>query len=88
MCDVHLVFRGPLAARRAPLAVAVLAMALLAAPAHAYIDPGAGGLLIQALLGGLATAAFLISRYWHQLVRRIKGQPPEQPKGGSEPDPR
>ncbi|MCM2258702.1 MAG: hypothetical protein NDJ94_23970 [Vicinamibacteria bacterium] len=85
---MHLVSCGPLAARRAPLAVAVLAMALLAAPAHAYIDPGAGGLLIQALLGGLATAAFLISRYWHQLVRRIKGQPPEQPKGGSEPDPR
>lgn len=85
---MHLVSSRVLAARRAPQAVAFLAMALLAAPAHAYIDPGAGGLLIQALLGGLATAAFVISRYWHQIVRRIKGQPPEEPKGGSEPDPR
>lgn len=79
---------GPASPRRSTKAAAWLAIALLAAPAHAYIDPGAGGLLIQALLGGLATVAFVISRYWHQLVRRIKGQPPEEPKGGSEPDPR
>ena len=36
-------------------------------PAYAYIDPGTGALILQALLGGLAGLAAFIKIYWMQL---------------------
>jgi hypothetical protein len=36
-------------------------------PAHAYLDPGTGSMLIQGLIGGLAVAMSFISIYWHKL---------------------
>jgi hypothetical protein len=41
---------------------------LLSLPAHAYIDPGTGALIIQALIGGLATALFTIKLWWRKLL--------------------
>tara|TARA_B100000767_G_C19369778_1_gene371437 strand:- start:97 stop:336 length:240 start_codon:yes stop_codon:yes gene_type:complete len=35
-------------------------------PAHAYLDPGTGSMLIQGLIGGLAVAMSFISIYWHK----------------------
>lgn len=49
---------------------------LWARPAHAYIDAGTGGLLVQMLLAGVAGAAVLTRMYWQKLkaliVRREK----------------
>ena len=53
----------------APLAVALAAIALWPRTVHAYIDPGAGGLLLQLLLGGAAAAAIGLRTYW----QRIRG---------------
>jgi hypothetical protein len=62
--------------RRAVLPVAV--GLLLAAPAHAarvdlvqlaYVDPGAGSFILQAVVASIAGAAVAVSAYW----RRIKG---------------
>jgi hypothetical protein len=36
-------------------------------PAYAYIDPGAGSILLQSLLAGLATAAAVASIFWQRL---------------------
>ena len=45
-------------------------------PAHAYIDAGTGGLLIQLLLAGIAGAGVLVRMYWLKikavLARREK----------------
>ena len=41
---------------------------LLSAPAHAYIDPGAGSLALQLLLAGL----FAAMMYFKQLWSRVK----------------
>jgi hypothetical protein len=42
-----------------------------ARPAHAYLDPGSGGMMVQLLLGGVAGAVVLVRLYWQQLLIRI-----------------
>jgi hypothetical protein len=39
--------------------------------ANAYIDPGTGSILLQALLGGLAAAGASIVIYWNKLKNFI-----------------
>jgi hypothetical protein len=52
------------------IAAAVL-MALLAAPAHAYIDPGTGSAILQGILAALAAIALTAKLYWHRLLRLL-----------------
>ena len=49
-------------------------LAMLASPlaAHAYIDPGAGSMLLQLLLGGVA-GAFVFFRLFKQKIRKLFG---------------
>ena len=49
-------------------------LALLANPlaAHAYVDPGAGSMLLQLLLGGVA-GAFVFFRLFKQRLYRLLG---------------
>lgn len=44
---------------------------LLSSPAHAYIDPGTGALIIQALIGGIATGLFTIKLWWGKLLTAL-----------------
>ena len=36
-------------------------------PAAAYLDPGSGSMLLQALLGGVAAVGVIARLYWHRL---------------------
>ncbi len=58
--------------RRVPRSFAIaaaLALALSAArPAHAYLDPTTGGLLLQVILGGLAGVALALKLFWHRIL--------------------
>ena len=50
---------------------ALIVVALLAAferPAAAYLDPGTGSMLLQALLGGVAALGVVTRLYWHRLT--------------------
>lgn len=60
----------------------VLAMA--SGSAHAYLDPGTGSVLLQVLLGGIATAAIVLKRYWQEL-RRLLGIGRRDRRGPGEP---
>ncbi len=40
----------------------------------AYIDPGSGSLMIQALIAGLVAAPFVLRQQLARLVRRVRGQ--------------
>lgn len=42
---------------------------VLAAPAHAYLDPGSGSAILQGVLGALAAIALTLKLYWHRLLR-------------------
>jgi hypothetical protein len=44
-------------------------VALAGGPAWAYLDPGSGSMMLQALLGGAAGVAVLLKIYW----RRLRG---------------
>ncbi len=37
-------------------------------PAHAYLDPGTGSMLLQLLLGGVAGVLVVGKLYWHQVT--------------------
>ena len=37
-------------------------------PAYAYIDPAAGSLVLQVLLGGVAGVAVIVKLYWHRIT--------------------
>jgi hypothetical protein len=50
-----------------------LALALLAfhPPAHAYIDPGTGSLIIQGLIAAFVGAAFALKNFYYTKVKRV-----------------
>jgi hypothetical protein len=37
-------------------------------PAHAYLDPGSGSMLLQLLLGGVAGISVLARLYWRRFL--------------------
>ena len=37
-------------------------------PAHAYLDPGTGSLLLQMLIGGLSAALAIAAGFWARIV--------------------
>lgn len=43
-------------------------LALVATPAHAYLDPATGSMILQAVLGGVAGLAVMVKLYWHKLL--------------------
>jgi hypothetical protein len=60
---------------------AAIASAAPLTTAHAYIDPGTGGMLLQLLLGGVAGGLVILKLYWHRLresVERILGRTPPE----------
>lgn len=44
------------------------------APAHAYLDPGTGSMLLQGAIAAIAAAAFAIKTYWYRIKAFIKGE--------------
>lgn len=59
--------------RRAPrirltLFLTVMAWLAVLAPAQAYIDPGTGSVIFQALIAGLAAAGTGIAMFWSRIV--------------------
>jgi hypothetical protein len=55
----------------------------LAPDAEAYIDPSAGGMLVQLLLAGTAGVAVIGKLFW-QRIRRVFGATDTTPTGASE----
>jgi len=55
-------------------AILIIATAavLTAAPAHAYIDPGTGGMLTQLVTGGVAGLAVLVRLYWSRILETFR----------------
>ncbi len=56
------------------LIVAVLAFLALHTPAYAYLDPGTGSMILQAIIGGVAVGAATISVYWKKLISVFSGR--------------
>jgi len=59
------------------IVLALAWVATLATDAEAYIDPSAGGMLLQLLLAGTAGVAVLARLFWTR-IRRMIGLPERQ----------
>ena len=57
-----------------PLLVVVLVAAFvsIAGPAHAYLDPGTGSMILSALIGILAAVALALKMFWYRLVGWVR----------------
>src|SRR4051794_40927199 len=51
----------------------LLILCLVARPAHAYLDPGSGSMLVQILLAGFAGVALGLKMFWKRIIAFIKG---------------
>jgi hypothetical protein len=58
---------------------AVVAVLATASPAHAYLDPSTGSMLLSAVIGVLATAALVLKTFWYRIraLFRHAGPPPD-----------
>jgi len=66
--------------------LATLWLLILSTDAHAYIDPSAGGMLVQMLLAGTAGLAVLGKLYWARIKSTlgIKSRPSVDPPESNE----
>ena len=61
----------------------VLAACLtITSPAHAYLDPGTGSMLVSAIIGVAAAVGLALKLFWYRLVGLLRG------KKGGRPDAR
>ena len=65
------------------LLVLILSLATLSRPAHAYLDPGTGAIILQVLLGGFAGALIIGRLYW-QRIKALFGINPPPEKSSSQ----
>lgn len=63
-----------------------LYFALIALPAHAYIDPGSGSFIFQVLVGGLLGAAFAVKTFWKRIWGFFSRKKAPDEKVGSKVD--
>ena len=50
-----------------PLSIATV-LSVFALPAHAYLDPASGSMLLQMIVGGIAGAALAVKLFWHRIL--------------------
>lgn len=53
----------------------LLILASATTPAFAYLDPGAGSMMVQAILAGMAGSIFALRQYRHRLTAFLKRKP-------------
>jgi hypothetical protein len=46
--------------------------AVILPAANAYIDPGSGSMIFQAVVGGLLAAAIVVKTFWRRIVSLFK----------------
>ncbi|WP_282608344.1 hypothetical protein [Pelagibius sp. Alg239-R121] len=53
---------------------------LISQPSYAYLDPGTGAFLLQALLGGVAGVLVVGRIYWAKIKGFFRGTPAKSPE--------
>ena len=56
------------------LFLSLMAVLFLTSPAYAYLDPGTGSILLQALIGGIAASVTVVSMYYQRIKAFFAGQ--------------
>jgi len=53
----------------------LLILAAATTPAFAYLDPGAGSMLLQGMLAAVAGSVFVLKQYWRRVVSVFRRKP-------------
>jgi len=70
--------------KKSILTIPVTVIALWAAPAMAYLDPGSGSAIMSAIIGLFVAIGLTVKTYWYKLKSFFKGKnAAEEP--GSDP---
>jgi hypothetical protein len=59
---------------RRVLLLALVACLLITSPAHAYLDPGTGSMLLSAIIGVAAAVGLMLKLFWYRLVCLLRGK--------------
>lgn len=60
--------------------IGTLCALFIVRPAHAYLDPATGSIVLQAVLAGIAAGALALKTFWHRLKGLFgRGGGPEDP---------
>jgi hypothetical protein len=54
--------------------ITLIVCGLTTLPAHAYLDPGSGSLIIQSVIGAIAAIGVTMKLYWHKIKLKIGGR--------------
>jgi hypothetical protein len=73
--------------RAVTAAVAAAAVLTMPAAAWAYVDPSAGSILLQLLLGGVAGLLVAVKLFYHRILSWLRRRPPEVPAAGGDAEP-
>ncbi len=72
MTDLRLATTSPLVKQFPVFAICLVAIMTMARPAHAYLNPETGSMILQLLLGGVAGLIVLMRLYWHKLLSVLR----------------
>jgi hypothetical protein len=64
------------ALRAAAVPATILLVVALPTPAHAYLDPQTGSMIVSAVVAFVATIAMGIQSYWHRIVALFRREAP------------
>ena len=65
----------------------ILLAGVVSTPAHAYLDPSTGSMIITAIVGLFASLALAIRTYWYKLKSLFRGKDsPEESQTEAEPE--
>jgi len=53
---------------------------LITSPAHAYLDPGTGSMLLSAIIGVAAAVGLAVKLFWYRLVGMLRGRKGRRPE--------
>lgn len=73
--------------RRSSSVVVLGGLLLLPGTAWAYIDPSAGSILLQVLLGGVAGLLVAVKLFYRRILTWVGLRPPDPPAAGEPVDP-
>lgn len=68
------------------ISVAVILCVVVAAQAHAYIDPGSGSMIMTTILGVIAAVGYTMRKYFYRLKSVFRPKQGDNVKPGSNAD--
>ena len=57
----------------------LLLLVLTTRPAHAYLDPASGSMILQVIVAAVAALLITIKAFWHKIRGMFGGSPTEEP---------